>query len=62
MAEAVILYRLYELPWVTGWEQDQRFQRILKRSLGALLFLSLLLSLLPLPEPDPTAIQEIPQR
>lgn len=62
MAEAVILYRLYELPWVTGWEQDQRFQRILKRSLGAILFLSLLLSLLPLPEPDPAAIQEIPQR
>ncbi len=62
MAEAVILYRLYELPWVTGWEQDQRFQRILKRSLGVILFLSLLLSLLPLPEPDPAAIQEIPQR
>jgi len=62
MTEAVALYRLYDLPWATGTEQDQRFRRVLKRSVGTVLLLSLVLSVVPLPRPDPGAIQEIPTR
>lgn len=62
MEMALLPYRIYELPWATGWEQDQRFLRIQKRSLGVVLILSLLLSVLPLPELDPAEFQEIPAR
>ena len=62
MATAVLTYRLYDLPWATGWEQDQRFLRLQKRTLGVLLFLCLLLSVMPLPELDPMETQEIPTR
>jgi TonB family protein len=56
------MYRIYELPWLTGWEQDQKYRRIVKRSVGGLLIASVLLSVVPLPERDPAAIQEIPTR
>ncbi len=62
MEMALLPYRLYELPWAAGWEQDQRFLRIQKRSLGVVLILSLVLSVLPLPELDPAEFQEIPAR
>ncbi len=62
MAAAVTLYRLYDLPWVAGWEQDLEFRRILKRAAGALLLLSFVVSIVPVPEPDPAEIQEIPTR
>ena len=56
------LYRVYDLPWVTGWEQDLKFRRIVQRSVGGLLLASLLLNVIPLPERDPAAVQEIPTR
>jgi TonB family protein len=62
MAEAVALYRIYELPWSTNAEQEEKFKRIVRNSCGALLLLSLILSFLPLPERDPTEPQEIPKR
>lgn len=62
MEMALLPYRIYDLPWATGWEQDQRFLRIQKRSLGVVLILSLVLSVLPLPELDPAEFQEIPAR
>jgi TonB family protein len=62
MSEAVALYRVYDLPWMTGWEQDLKFRRIVKQSVGGLLLASLLLSVIPSPERDPAAVPEIPTR
>ncbi len=62
MSEAVVLYRIYDLPWSTGSEQEKEFKRILMGFLGALLVLSLLFSILPVPQQDPDEIVEIPER
>jgi TonB family protein len=62
MADAVALYRIYELPWSTNAEQEQKFKRIVGSCIGALLVLALIFSFLPVPERDPSEIQEIPKR
>jgi periplasmic protein TonB len=62
MAETLPIYRLYELPWTTGVEQEQRFRRVLRRTTTLLAVLTLVLSVLPVPERDPTEVVEIPQR
>lgn len=62
MAEAVALYRIYDLPWSTNAEQEQRFKRTVAACAGVLLLLALVLSVLPVPERDPADVQEIPQR
>ena len=61
-AAAAALYRVYELPWSTAAEQEQRFRRTVKVSLGAVVVLALLISLLPVPPPDPTQVDEVPRR
>ena len=61
-AAALSLYRVYDLPWIAGREQDQAFRRIALRAAGTLLLLSVILGVVPLPEPDPTEIEEIPSR
>ena len=62
MAQTAVLYRVYDLPWTSGAEQEARFKRVLRSALAAVIALALLLSVLPVPEPDPTAVEEIPQR
>ena len=62
MAEAVAVFRIYELPWSTNAEQEQRFKRLVAGCVGALLLLALLLSILPVPERDPAEVPEIPKR
>ena len=62
MNQAVAIYRIYDLPWSTGADQELRFRQIVLRSLAGVLILSLVISLLPVPERDPLAVQEIPQR
>ena len=42
-------YRSAALAWSVSEEEDQRYRRILKRTLQAFLLLALLLSFLPLP-------------
>jgi TonB family protein len=59
---AAIPYRVYELPWSAGSEQEQRFRNAALTALGTVLFLALLISLLPLPAPDPTQVEEVPRR
>jgi TonB family protein len=59
---AAILFRIYELPWSTGEEQEQKFKRMLAATVAAVLVLALILSLLPAPERDATEAREIPQR
>ncbi|HEX6995415.1 MAG TPA: AgmX/PglI C-terminal domain-containing protein [Gammaproteobacteria bacterium] len=62
MAYAAVQYRHYDLPWTLAAEQEERFKRVLKGTLGAVLALALLVSLLPVPEPDPAVVEEIPPR
>src|SRR5690606_38185290 len=62
MAHAAVLYRVYELPWTTEAEQEQRFRRLLAVTVAAFLAVAMLLSVLPVPEPDPAAVEEIPPR
>jgi protein TonB len=62
MAETVAIFRAYELPWTSGAEQERKFRRLVLRCLAAVLLLSLILAVLPVPEPDPLVVQEIPQR
>ena len=61
-AAATVRYRIYELPWTTSVEQEERFRRQLLICLGASLVVALLLSFLPVPERDPSELEEIPER
>ena len=62
MAEAVAVYRVYDLPWTASAEQELKFRRLTTRCLAIVLISSLVLSVLPTSEPDPMAVQPIPQR
>jgi len=63
MSEAVAaVYRVYDLPWTAQAEQELKFRRLTSRCLAIVLILSLVISVLPAPEPDPTLVQPIPQR
>jgi TonB family protein len=62
VGETVAIYRVYDLPWTAASEQELKFRRLLTRCVAAVLILSLILAILPVPEPDPMAVQEIPQR
>jgi protein TonB len=59
---SIAAYRSYELPWTLASEQEQAFRRWLRRSLGALAALTLLLALAPTPEPAIEEFIEIPPR
>jgi outer membrane biosynthesis protein TonB len=58
----IAYYRTYALPWDLSLEQDDRFKDILKRSGIAVLVLSFVLTLLPVPELDSDAEREMPER
>lgn len=55
-------YREYDLPWTTGREQEKRFQRLLGIVLLICLALSIVWPFIPVPEPDPFDVEEIPPR
>jgi TonB family protein len=55
-------YREYELPWTSGADQERKFQRLLGRTFLVVAVLSLVWPFLPVPEPDPYEIEEIPPR
>ncbi|HEX7237832.1 MAG TPA: AgmX/PglI C-terminal domain-containing protein [Gammaproteobacteria bacterium] len=59
---AVALYRVYELPWSTGFEDDARFKKLARNSLIVAFVIAVTLWLLPEPKIDPTAISEEPKR
>jgi len=62
MQKVIPIYRIYELPWTTGDEQESRFRRTLRISLISVLVTALVLSFLPVPEVDQNAPPEIPPR
>jgi TonB family protein len=55
-------YREYDLPWTSGADQERKFQRLLGRTFLVVAVLSLVWPFLPVPEPDPYEIEEIPPR
>jgi TonB family protein len=59
---AVPLYRIYELPWSTAFEDDARFKKLARISLIAALVLAFLFWALPEPKIDPTTVEEVPKR
>jgi protein TonB len=59
---AVALYRIYELPWSTGFEDDAKFKKLARGSLVAALVLGLLFWVLPEPKIDLAAAEEVPKR
>jgi periplasmic protein TonB len=59
---AVPLYRVYELPWSTALEDDAQFKKLARGALVAALVIALVFYLLPEPQIDPTAADEVPKR
>ncbi len=62
MPQAIALYRIYELPWSTGAEQEHKFRRIVVSCVAGALVLALILSFLPLPHRDASEAQVVPKR
>jgi TonB family protein len=62
MSNVVAIYRIYDLPWSTGADQERKFKRLQLGMVVALIVSAFVLSLLPRPEVDPTEVVEIPQR
>jgi len=61
-AATVPLYRVYDLPWTTGEEEQARLRKFLRVALIGLAIVSLIMSFLPVPEPTAAEVQEIPKR
>lgn len=55
-------YREYDLPWTTGRSQDKKFQRLLGIVFLVCIVLSVVWPFIPVPEPDPFDVEEIPPR
>lgn len=55
-------YRDYDLPWTAGREQEKKFQRLLGIVFLICLLLSAVWPFIPVPEPDPFDVEEIPPR
>jgi len=55
-------YREYELPWTTAREQERKFQRLLGIIILICLALSIVWPFIPVPEPEPFDVEEIPPR
>lgn len=55
-------YREYDLPWTTGRSQDKEFQRLLGIIFLICAVLSIVWPFIPVAEPDPFDVDEIPPR
>jgi TonB family protein len=58
---AVVLYRIYELPWSTGFDDDRKFKQLARGSLVAAVVFALLFWVLPQPKIDPRDVPEVPK-
>jgi len=59
---SAVAYRVYDLPWTRSPEDEQRFRRILRNVMLAILVFGLLLPWLPLPETVDDLPLEVPPR
>jgi TonB family protein len=55
-------YREYELPWTTGQGQERKFRRLLGIVFLIFAVIGLIWPFIPVPEPDPYDVEEIPPR
>ncbi len=55
-------YREYDLPWTTGRDQERKFQRLLGIIFLICVALSIVWPFIPVPEPEPFDVEEIPPR
>lgn len=55
------LYRIYELPWSTGLDDDRKFKQFAKSSLIAAVVFAVVFAILPQPKVDPRDIPEVPK-
>jgi TonB family protein len=55
-------YREYELPWTAGADQEKKFQRLLGIVFLICLLLSAVWPFIPVSDPDPFDVEEIPPR
>ncbi|HEX5787401.1 MAG TPA: AgmX/PglI C-terminal domain-containing protein [Woeseiaceae bacterium] len=55
-------YREYDLPWTADSEQERRFQRQLGIAFVVAVVLSIVWPFIPVPEPDPYEVIEVPPR
>ncbi|NIP13688.1 MAG: hypothetical protein GWM88_02660, partial [Pseudomonadales bacterium] len=60
--ETVLPVRRIAMPWVRGFEEDQRFKRTLAGSTAAALLLGLIIPLIDLPIPEKEELVEVPER
>jgi hypothetical protein len=58
----IAYYRIYELPWEPGREEDERLRKVLKQVCLAVLVLSIVMSFLPVPEIERDQIKKVPPR
>jgi TonB family protein len=58
----IVNYRTYQLPWELSQEQDERFVRLVKQVLACVIAFSIVVPLMPLPEPDPAEVEQVPPR
>jgi len=56
------IYRTYQLPWEMAREQDDRFNKLVKQFLLATVVFAVVMPFMPLPEVDPDAVEEVPER
>ena len=59
---STIAYRIWQLPWDTSRDQDDAFSQLLKRVVPGILLFALLLSVLPVPQPEVDEVPELPER
>ncbi len=59
---AAIVFRTYDLPWEMAREQDDRFRKLVKQLLIAVLVFGLVAPFMPIPQPDSQAVEEVPER
>lgn len=62
MSKVIPIYRIYDLPWTAGDEQERRFHTLLRRTAGTVVGLALVLTFLPVPDRDELEVNEIPPR
>ncbi len=58
---AAVLYRIYDLPWSTGFDDDVKFKQLARGSLIAAVVFALLFWVLPQPKIDPKDVAEVPK-
>jgi TonB family protein len=59
---AVALFRVYELPWSTGRDQDDSFRKMAQTAIGVALAFAVVFWLLPQPVREASQVEEVPKR